>query len=219
MGEFEDNIKKAFKELADKKTRPRRKAGPKDPKLQIISGSGNIQAGRDVKITTSKLDHKIQPPTGTIGGNPLLRQRIEGLLNDIGMAREKRFGKAAYAQLYSTLKKELGIPRNQKWTMIWLLPENLALGIIEVLEAKMANTITGRIRGAAKKPGHMPSRPQLYARENELLEHLGMTMRNPELRALMKEYFGVSSHSDLSIIQHQQLVEFLRQQVEAIENS
>ena len=186
--------------------------------IQTATGSSILQAGRDIVFKNSKIKQIVAPPEGTIGANPLLRERIQGLFNDIALAREPRFGKSVWPAMYKTFKADFKIPKNQAWTVIWLWDESRAQDIIGYLEAKSANTIPGRIRRAARRQGHQVSRPQLYARETDLLGHLGMTKKSPEFRALMKEMFGVTSHSDLSMYQHQQLVAHLDGLVRKIED-
>lgn len=198
---------------------------PNSPPNQRVVGNGNFQAGGDInitnstfnqKITTGKITQKVVPPSGTIGANPLLKQRIQALFNELGEAREARFGKGAYPQMYRTFKSDFGI-KNQNWTVIWLWPEGMAQDIIDYLQAKFDNSISGRIKKAAAKPFYQHARPYLYVRERELLEHLGLNMKSPQLVDFMSQMFGVTSHADLTREQHQQLVEYIETIVKKME--
>lgn len=212
--DIKDRIKQALESLKEKgKEAPSKKrARPKTPpRSQTIIGNGNIAAGRDVnyRVTTARHETKIQPPPGSIGADSLLKIRIEGLFNDLGIARKKRFPNSSFEVMYGIFKRDFKIGKNHKWTIIWTWPSNMAPLIIEYLEEKLANTIGGRIRKSASAKNIIPTRPMLYAKERALLEHLGMTMKSPELRRLLKERFGATSHQDINHDQHMHLVAFL----------
>ncbi|MFQ5852960.1 MAG: hypothetical protein ACE5JU_20560 [Candidatus Binatia bacterium] len=181
-----------------------------------ISGHGNVQVGGDYITTIQPPDKKILPPPDSIGADPLLKQRITTLFNQIGEQREKRFGGSAYRVMYSNFKNDFGI-KNNKWTIIWTWPKECAPAIVNYLEEKYGNTIQGRIKKAASRRDYIHSRPHLYKREKELLEHLGLSSKSPEFRQLLKEYFGVDSHVDLSHLGHWQLVCYLESVVKKME--
>ena len=206
-------------EAYTKKKPPRRP--PKKPEAATsmsIAGDGNVQVAGDFVITTKKPEKKILPPPDSIGADPLLKNRITTLFNKIGEAREKRFGKSAYSVLYSKFKKGWGI-KNNKWTIIWTWPKECAPAIIDYLEEKYSNTIQGRSEKAGGKKGYIHTRPYLYKKETELLEHFGMTMKSPEVRDLLKTSFGVISHAQLSHLEHWQLVCYLEGLVKKIEET
>ena len=189
---------------------------------QKQSGKGNIQVGGDythhgdVNYTTQKINKNIVPPPGTIGSDSLLRNRIQTLVNKIGDERKKRFGNSAYAVVARQIKSRFKI-KNNKWTAIWLWPRDCADEIIEFLEDLYSNTIGGRIEKAASKKDYMHTRPHLYKKEKELLAHFNLKLDSKEVKAIMKEYFGVSSHTQLTHEQHWQLVQFFEGQVDKIE--
>ncbi len=183
-----------------------------------IAGNRNVQVAGDYIITTKRPEQKILPPPDSIGADPLLKQRITTLFNKIGEQREKRFGKRAYSVLYSNFKKDWGI-KNNKYIIIWTWPKECAPAIIRYLEVKYSNTIQGRIERAASMKGYIHTRPQLYKKEIELLEHLGLNMKSQKLRMLLKDYFGVSSHTQLSHLHHWQLVCYLEGLVKQIEET
>ncbi len=187
------------------RARRRIKQAERKPLRQSIVGNNNIQVGHDLLVKPSRFVKFILPPPDTIGADPLLKQRITQLFNKIGEEREKRFGKSAYGVMYRTFKKDFGI-KNHPWTIVWVWPKEMADPIIDYLETKYKNTKLGRIENAFSRPGKIPARQYLYKREGELLEQLGLKMDSPEVRASLKKYFGVLSHTKLSQIEHWQFV-------------
>ena len=222
MGEDED-IKGKVIQIMDK-AKPKKKTSRKPSKRPAplvsmnVKGNGNVQVAGDVFITTKQPEKKILPPPASIGADTLLKNRIMSLFNKIGEAREKRYGKSSYGVLYSKFKKDFGI-KNNKWTVIWTWPKECSRAIIDYLEEKYGNTIQGRIERAAGKKGYIHTRPHLYKNETELLEHFGMTMKSPELRALLKTSFGATSHAQLSHLEHWQLVCYLEGLVQKMEET
>lgn len=178
---------------------------------------GHIQFGGNVTIKNKTSKVHYLPPTNSIGNNPYLKQTITGLFNKIGEEREKRFGQQAYAVMYSKFKKDFGI-KNQAWTVIWTWPEECAQEIIEYLNGKYNNTIQGKTENAWKGGKGLPKRPWLYQREGELLAHLGLKTSSPEVKELLYNFFGVSSHKHISNLQHWQLVKYLESQVDKIDS-
>jgi len=217
------NLNREIKEImADahpkKKTTPRHPKKPEPVTSMNITGNGNRDntlVGRDY-ITTKTVIKKILPPPDSIGGDPLLKQRITTLFNKIGDERKKRLGGNVFQIMYNNFKRDFKI-KNNKWTMIWTWPKECAPAIIEYLEALYGNTIQGRIERAASKKAHIPSRPYLYKKETELLEHFGITMKSPEFREFLEISFGVNSHAQLSHLDHWQLVCSLESLVKKME--
>ena len=210
---IKDKLKKAITEHDQEKKKKRTvKPSRKRPKTRIsqsITGDGNVQVAGDYKVTAKKApDIKVMPPPESIGADPLLTQRITTLFNKIGEEREKRFGKRAYSVMYSKFKKDFGI-KNNRYTIIWTWPKEFAPAIIPYLENKYNNTIQGKTEKAASKKGYPHTRPQLYKKEKELLEHLDLGMGSPEVRQLLKSFFGVTSHTKISHLEHWQFVNYL----------
>ncbi len=203
---------------------PNAKAIPNDPSIhwkdglgniqQNVAGSNNVQAG----IVYGDLNVKSQgkpviqhlPPPGTIGANTLLKNAIIERFNKLGEEREKRFGKGAYGAMYKIFKTDFAIKKN-KWTVIWDWPEAMGDAIIKYLDEKYANTISGRIAGAIERGTAIPGRGYLYAREKELLEQIGLSISSPAVKEALSRYFGVNSHTKLTIVKHWQWVEYLEQ--------
>jgi hypothetical protein len=190
------------------------------------SGRGNIQTGRDYNhtgdinnYTTKKVNKTIGPSPGSIGYDPLLKNRIKTLVDEIGDERKKRFGPSAYSVVAKQIRSKFKIKKGEKWTVIWLWPRECAEEIIEFLEDLYGETIGGRIKKAASRKNYMHTRPQLYRIEKELLSHLGLKLDSKEVKVLLKEYFGVTSHTKLTHNQHWQLVRFFEDQVDKIEKS
>jgi hypothetical protein len=183
---------------------------------QNMTGSNNVQAG----IVYGNLNVKSQgrpviqrlPPPGTIRANTLLKQAIIERFNKLGEEREKRFGKDAYGVMYRIFKTDFAI-RKIKWTAIWDWPEAMGDAIIKYLDEKYANTISGRIAGAIERGTAIPGRGHLYAREKELLEQIGLSISSPPVKESLSRYFGVNSHTKLTIMKHWQWVEYLEQLV------
>lgn len=155
-----------------------------------------------------------QPITGTIGANALLKRSIIERFNRLGEEREKRHGKSAYGVMYKKFKTDFKI-KNQHWTCIWEWPESTAPAIREYLDGKYANTISGRIAGHRSKEHYVPSRPQLIAKEKEALSYLGLDMTSPEVRTILSQLFGVTSHTKLSHLQYWHFVLYLEDQARA----
>ena len=199
-----EEAKNKKESLALRTTRRMKQAGRK-PLRQSIVGNNNIQVGHDLVVKPSRFVKHILLPPDTIGADPLLKQRITELFNKIGEEREKKFGKSAYGVMYRSFKKDFGI-KNQSWTIVWVWPKEMADSIIDYLETKYRNTKLGRIENAFSRPGKIPAREYLYKREGELLEQLGLKMDSPEVRAWLKKYFGVVSHTKLSQMEHWQFV-------------
>ncbi|MBI3584012.1 MAG: hypothetical protein HY096_08690 [Nitrospinae bacterium] len=215
----DENIQSAGKIINTEKEasvpRPRK---PKQAISQSIRGNKNIQVGGDMinVITPKTPEIKYLPPINSIGGDPLLKQAIQERFNQLGEEREKRFGKSAYPVMYKNFKKAFGI-KNNPWTVIWVWPKECARAIIDYLDKKFANTIQGRIERAASREDYIHTRPHLYKREKELLDHLGLNLSSLEVKRLLSEYFGVSSHSKLSHLQHWQWICYLEGQVKKLE--
>ncbi|MFH0986282.1 MAG: hypothetical protein V1882_12260, partial [Candidatus Omnitrophota bacterium] len=190
---------------------------------QNITGSnihGNVkQIGNIFYLTTKQPEIKMLPPIGSIGANPLLKQSIILRFNKLGEEREKRFGKNAYPVMYNNFKKDFGIKRKSKWTDIWGWPEACADEIIQYLDEKYSNTIVGRIETAATKPGYVHKRPYLFKREKDLLAQIRFEISGDEVKYNLKRYFGVSSHKNLTDLQHWQWVCYLEKEVEKIYNN
>ena len=83
---------------------------------------------------------------------------------------------------------------------------------------KFNNTIEGRMQKAANRDNYLHTRPHLYKKEKELLEHLGLEMESKEVKKLLMEYFNVNSHRDLTHLEHWQLVCYLEGKVKELEN-
>lgn len=199
-----------------KRTR-RKSAKPESSTIMIVNGNGNVQVAGDYNVTTTKApDIKVMPPQESIGADPLLKQRIMTLFNKIGEEREKRFGKKAYQVMYGKFKSDFDI-KNNPWTIIWTWPKACAPDIINYLEGKYNNTIKGKIEKAASRKGYVHTRPQLYKKEKELLAHLGLQMNSPEVRQLLKEFFGTTSHTKITHLEHWQFVSYLEGVVKQIE--
>lgn len=179
-----------------------------DGVLQIASGNKNIQVAGDFHMYEKSSIIKVLPSPESIGSDTLLKERIQTLFNKIGEEREKRFGKQAYSVLYKKFKSDFKI-KNNPWTIIWTWPKSCAEEIISYLENKYSNTKQGRIEKAASRSNYIHTRPQLYKKETELLSQIGLKTSSPEVKSLLKQYFGVNSHTELKHLQHWLFVKYL----------
>jgi len=183
---------------------------------QNLTGNNNFQVGTiggNLNLRSqAKATIMLLPPPGTIGANPLLKQAITERFNKLGEEREKRFGKSAYAAMYKIFKKAFDIKKD-KWTVIWNWPEAAGDSIINYLDTKYANTISGRITQAIEKGTFIPTKGHSYAREKELLEQLDLEISSPQVKECLEKYFGVNSHTKLTRTAHWQWVLYLEQQV------
>ena len=177
---------------------------------QTIKGDRNVQVAGDMINVISQSSPKIKmlPPENSIGADSLLKVAIQERFNKIGEARETRFGKQAYSVMYNHFKKTFGI-KNNDWTIIWTWPRECAQEIIDYLDDLYNNTIPGRTERARKKKGALPSHGQLYAQEKKLLDHLGYDLSGPDVKQALFQYFGVTSHTELSHEQHWLWVKYL----------
>ncbi len=173
---------------------------------QSIKGSGNVQVGGGVGTMTIRTTRgpkiEITPAPGSIGADGVLKEQVKEAFGKVGTEREKRFGKSAYQVMYSTFKKDFSIPKELPWTVIWDWHASRAAEIFAYLEQKHGNTIGGKIENAARKPGYQHTRGQLFAREKELLEHLGLKPGSPEVKGEMLRLFGTDTHKNLDPRQH-----------------
>lgn len=200
----------------DNQKQPSSKNVTKSSKM-IIVGNGNVQAGGNLVINTTKAPSiKTLPPPGSIGSNPFLKETIQNKFNRLGDERKKRFGKSAYPAMYKTFKRDFKI-KNGPWTTIWIWSEACAQAIIDYLNEKYDNTIKGRIEKASKRPEHIGPRPQLLKMEKELLENLGWKYKGIEHCEFLLSHFGVTSHKELDHLQQWQLVKTLEMMVASIE--
>jgi hypothetical protein len=181
---------------------------------EIINGSNNTQIACDYSEThhhyntVKPPDMKILPPADSIGGNALLKNGIQDRFKKLADARAKRFDDV-YKFIYGRFKKVFGIPKEQKYTVYLTWPVECADSIIDYLDGLYANTIDGRIEKAASREGYIHEKPQLFKRERELLDCLGLKPDNAEVRQMLHNFFGVASHSKLDKLQLWQLVNYL----------
>lgn len=199
--------------------KPRTSSKPTSVK-QMAVGNGNIQISGDVgRITleaSKKVVVKYQYPLGTIGANPTLKSRIESMINELGLRREKRFQKSAYAVIRSNLKKDFGISKSEKWTSIWEWPESRASELIDYFAVKLDKTIDGKIQKSAQKPNYKHTRGQLFRMEKEYLDLLGFKADSPEIKNIREKMFGSSSRKDMSDSQFRNWVEILKKRVQEV---
>ncbi len=216
---------KAVLNKARKKQKENHVQGAPDQKTPVemsIQGDNNTQICGDgfvlVNYSPSKPNISILPPRNSIGDDSLLKNRIQTLFNKIGDERKKRVGKSAYPVMYKNFKTKFKI-KNNPWTVIWQWPKECAGPIIKYLEGKYNNTIAGRIEKAASKENYIPTRPYLYKREKELLSHLDLKLDSKEVKESLEKYFGVTSHTKLTHLDHWQFVSYLEGVVRNIENT
>ena len=196
----------------------------KKPKMSIVGNENHQSAGgqilgdmsivgnKNTQVAGDMVQHHhhhkavrltVAPALNSIGADALLKNGIMARFNELGERREKRFGKSAYGVMYRNFKKSFDI-KSGAWTAIWTWPMACAPAIIKYLEEKLANTIEGRIEGAANKADYIHTRPYLYKLEKEALEHLDIDKDFVENSLQM--LFGASSHRDLTHLQQWQWV-------------
>jgi len=190
---------------------------------QTIKGNGNVQVNGGIGSMTIRSTRapkiEIAPAPGSIGADGVLKERVKEAFGALGTEREKRFGKSAYQVMYSTFKKDFSIPKELPWTAIWDWPASRADEVVAYLEAKYGETIAGKIERAAKKPGYQHTRGQLFAREKELLDHLGFKPTSPEVKDEMRRLFGTDTHKDLDPRQHANWVAHIERWVDRMYES
>lgn len=220
---LKEELKKAMRDNVIPFPKPKKKrASSKTAQVTIkgdrnIVGNHNIQTDQ-VHITTQAPNLKIMPPPGSIGADPLLKQSIQARFNKLGEARALRFPGSAYEMMYAIFKNDFGI-KNNKWTIIWTWPRECAPAIIEYLDDKYANTIPGRLQKATQRKNYLHTRPRLYQREKEILTFFGLEIGSPEVKKALHEYFGVTTHTKLSHLDHWQWVCYLEELLKKMEGS
>ena len=224
QSKIETILNKARKRTKDTSGQNNDRNSNSNPKVEMsIQGDNNTQICGDGFVmvnygpSTRQPNISILPPRNSIGEDPLLKNRIRTLFNKIGDERKKRFGNSSYPVLYKKFKTDFKI-KNNKWTVIWQWPKECAGPIIKYLERKYNNTIAGRIEKAASKENYIPARPYLYKIEKELLSHLGLKLDSKEVKESLENYFGVTSHTKLTHLDHWQFVSYLEGVVRTIEN-
>ncbi len=170
------------------------------------------KTARSEKGTQRSLVIRLPIPK-TIGANAMIKDSVTERFNRLGKEREKRFGKSAYPTMYKNFKRDFGIGDLLKWTTIWDWPETAVNSIRTYLDDKWHNTIAGRKEAAQSKAGYVPTRPQLFAKEKQWLDVLGIEMKSEDVKKLLHHYFGVSSHAKLSQCKHWLFVLHLEQMV------
>ncbi len=183
---------------------------------QSIKGNGNVQVAGTVQQLTvrSSKSPKIEvaPPSGSIGANPALRIRIEGLIKQINEYRYQRLGKAfKFAALYGELAKAFGL-KPSDWKSIWLWHECWAKELIDWLEDKLDNTMQGRINKVAKGEGYQHARGHLFGMEKDYLAQLGWEDKDARTRRQL--ITGKTSRADMDDNEFRNWVGYLRREVE-----
>lgn len=164
-----------------------------------------VRASRSPKI-------ELAPAPGSIGANPALRLRIDGLLKEVEQYRYERIGKGyRFGTVYGELAKAFGLKASE-WKNIWLQDEAVATEVIAWLEAKRDNTIQGRIKKAAKGEGYQHTRGHLFRIESDYLAQLGWDDRQARDRRQL--IAGAASRKDLSDNEFRNWVGYLRREVE-----
>lgn len=218
--DFKDSIVGALKQFKEEQENTpkasKKRATTKVAKQQTAIGNNILQAESINNVTINNITKKknivIPPPTGSIGANPFLVERIQGMFNKLGMRRAERYPKTAYQVMYRDFKTAFSIPKNQKYTTYLLWPESRAEEIISYLQEKLDNTITGRKEKSANRKGH--SIPYLLGETRKLHMMLGWT--EDDYRSQLKYLFGVTSRADLNQSQLANYVEYLRQKIDEV---
>ena len=212
-----------FREAAAKRGKPvAGKASPPAVTQVIKGGSNNAQIAGNGNEVTINISAKAAPKIimesspDCIGGNPMLKTAIQERFNRLGDERKKRFGDSSYPAMYNAFKKDFQIKKSP-WTIIWTWPVECAESILAYLDDKFANTIQGRIEKAASRDNYLPARPQLYARERELLSCIGLEIDSPAVKAMLQQFFGVVSHTKLTHQEHWRFVQHLEGKVTSME--
>ncbi|MDD5297542.1 MAG: hypothetical protein PHU46_11580 [Rhodocyclaceae bacterium] len=183
---------------------------------QSIKGNGNTQINGQVgaiNIRTPKAPKiEIAPAPGSIGANPALRSRIEGLIKQVNDYRYQRLGKAfKFAAFHGELASAFGLkPAN--WKTIWLWDEATADEIIPWLEGRLNNTQQGRVEKAAQREGFKHSRGHLFRIEKDYLEQLGWDDDYAKGRRTL--ITGKESRADIKDPEFRAWVGYLRREVE-----
>jgi hypothetical protein len=205
-------------EKPPRKPRARKKPGVAAPQAVTITGNGNNVAGRDInhthiRVTSKTTKVEVPLPPNSIGGNPLLRQRIEYLFKQINEYRYERLGKKyRFGAIHGELAKEFGL-KSKDWKQMWLWPEARADAVIKFLEDKRDNTQQGRIEKAATREGYRHTRPHLFRIEKECLDKLEWDGTSDEVRDMRYRLIGKASRAEMSYDELARWVAYLQGEV------
>ena len=166
----------------------------------------HLKPGRQSAPEQSKFTRA--PIIGTIGANAVVKNSIIESFNKLGDERKRWYGRNAFPVMYKKFKKDFGI-KNQFWTCIWDWPETAAQNIRYYLEEKYANTRTGRLEAREANPNYIPTRGRIIAREKEALSYFDLDIKSPEVKELLKQLFGVDSHTKLTRLNYWLFVLYL----------
>jgi hypothetical protein len=200
-----------------KKPKAPRRSQPKPPTI-AVNGNGNQVAGGNInnthiRVTGRAAKIEIPLPPGSIGANPLLRQRIDNLFKQINEYRYERLGKKyRFGTIHGELAKAFDL-KAKDWKQMWLWPEARADDVIKWLEDKRDNTQQGRIEKAARREGYRHTRPHLFRIEKECLEKLDWDGSSDEVRAMRYRLIGKASRADMSYDELARWVAYLQGEV------
>lgn len=183
---------------------------------QSIKGNGNTQIGGGVGSMTIRTTKgpkiEIEPPYGSIGANPALRVRIDGLIKQINDFRYQRLGKAfKFGAIHGELAKAFGL-KPADWKSIWLWDESSAEEIVNWLESKRDNTQQGRMAKASQREGFQHTRGHMFRVEGDYLKQLSWDDALAKQRRQL--IAGKASRADMSDAEFRHWVGYLRREVE-----
>lgn len=209
---YSDNTQQTIKG-SNNKQKSKRKSSK-----QHIEGNNNVQIS--TSITTAKHTQKIEAVPGTIGANSALKNRINELINKICEERIKSQScsfASAKKGLTGRMKKDLGYSASIRWDIYtYSMTENYAIDVvIPYLQGKYDKTIGGKI-AKSKSKNKTHTRAHMMKLETEALKQIGLKPDSPEVRQLMDNIFGVTSHRQLPDAQLYQFVEYMENRVEKI---
>ena len=174
------------------------KRSKKSTMIQKNTGNGQmLQAGRDIHLHNHngpiKEIKNISPPPNTIGANANMKKTIQGMLKKLKDYRFKQFGKSGPIVVAKEFNKHFGL---ESINDLWLKNESMYSAVHEYLASTYDNTIDGRIKKAASRPGYRHTRGHLMQKSVEAINNLGW--KDAQFRTWLFMEFGVSSRKGLS---------------------
>lgn len=208
--------------------------GPAHTIFSIGNNSGNVigSVGDNAQFYTKTTKVIKTPPPDTIGAHGHLVRTLNGVIKELADTRARDFVKqgkypdyeSAIGPVFQGINKGfrtyMQLPswdRRQAITIIKEQPVSQFDGILNYFQEKLSGTVTGKIKGAAKKRTSGTPYYMLMNREKELLAKIGFKPDSSEVYAALERYYGVSSHKDLRTNQHKDWISYIESIVDKVE--
>lgn len=207
---------------------------PPHTTFNIESNNGNVigSVGGNARFYSKTTKVIKSPPPDTIGAHGHLVKILNDKIKELAETRARDFVKqgkypsyeAAIGPVYQRIFKEfrnfMQLPSRDTRQAITIITEQNINRFDEILgyfNEKLSGTVTGKIKGAMKKPASGIPFYLLMNREKELLAKIGFKTDSPEVRTAIERYYGVSSHKDLHPSRHKDWISHIESIIDKVE--